>query len=497
MENMKSNPHKDQTSDRVLAALSSSLELGGRHSVGGGLTNIISPHLSTIDESGNTLDAVSDLDLTDGDDLEASSLPSGASYHRQSSPSKRVSKDQQRSTMKRSSAEIYMDKENEDIKCKQQRSDQNDEIYMDKENEDIKCKQQRSDQNDDTGMNSVTPGMKRQAPHTPQVVVSQYTTPTQGSPLIQGSPLMQSQLSGSRIQKRAHSFCTKTVYFKEVCQPCGKTIKFGKDALKCRDCRAVCHRNCRDSVPLPCVPTVATPGKKVCFGSIADFTPCIAPMIPALVVHCTNEIERRGCNEIGIYRVSAVERDVKELKEKFLRGKGTPNLANLDIHVISSTVKHFLRGLKEPLITHSLWPDFISASQKPHEADCEAGLYQAVSGLPQPNRDTLAWMIIHLQRVAEVKECLMPLSNLGKVFGPTLVGYSVGDPTPEQMLRETADQQLVMSKLLSISRDYWEKFTVADNLFPPRGEFASPLGRTSMQHSNNRRRSIIGRVPLK
>ena len=479
MEKMKSEPLKGDE-DRVLSALSSSLELGARPSVEGGKGFIMSPrtHLSTIDESANTLDDVSDIDLTEGDDLDVSSilLRSGASYHRRSSPSKRGSRS--RKSVKRGSPEHIDD--DEDIKYKQQKIDQS--PYT------PSAPPLLSEEE----INNFTPCLKRQAPAPPLGQVPQYTTPTRGSPVM--------RLSASRVQNRAHCFVTKTVYFKEMCQPCGKTIKFGKDALKCRDCRAVCHRNCRDNVPLPCVPTVSTPGKKMCLGSIADFTPCVAPMVPALVVHCTNEIERRNCNEIGIYRVSAVERDVKELKEKFLRGKGTPNLTNVDIHIISSTVKHFLRGLKEPLITHSLWPDFISAANKPHEADCEASLYQAVSGLPQPNRDTLAWMIIHLQRVAEVKECLMPLSNLGKVFGPTLVGYSVGDPTPEQMLRETADQQQVMSKLLSISRDYWEKFTGGDNenLFP-RGEFGTPLGRTSagMQHSMSRRRSIITRAPLK
>lgn len=38
------------------------------------------------------------------------------------------------------------------------------------------------------------------------------------------------------------------------------------------------------------------------------------PMVPALVVHCTNEVENRGLSEVGIYRVPGAEKDVKELK---------------------------------------------------------------------------------------------------------------------------------------------------------------------------------------
>lgn len=36
-------------------------------------------------------------------------------------------------------------------------------------------------------------------------------------------------------------------------------IRFGKVALRCRDCRATAHTECKDLVPLPCVPTGNTP----------------------------------------------------------------------------------------------------------------------------------------------------------------------------------------------------------------------------------------------
>ena len=81
-----------------------------------------------------------------------------------------------------------------------------------------------------------------------------------------------------------------------------------------------------------------------------------------------------------------------------MRGKGIPSLGHLDIHVICGTLKDFLRSLKEPLITHSLWQYFVSAANHDEPQDCMANLYQAVSELPQPNRDTLAWVIAHLQK---------------------------------------------------------------------------------------------------
>lgn len=91
-------------------------------------------------------------------------------------------------------------------------------------------------------------------------------------------------------------------------------MKFGKVALKCRDCRASCHPECKEQVPLPCVPVGNTPTCRGVMGTIADYTPHTAPMVPSIIVHCVNEVDRRGLNEIGIYRVPGADKDVKGLK---------------------------------------------------------------------------------------------------------------------------------------------------------------------------------------
>ena len=48
-----------------------------------------------------------------------------------------------------------------------------------------------------------------------------------------------------------------------------------------------------------------------------------------LQIHCVNEIEHRGLHETGIYRVPGSEREVKELKEKFMKNKGAPYLVSI------------------------------------------------------------------------------------------------------------------------------------------------------------------------
>ncbi|GBM96985.1 hypothetical protein AVEN_175011-1, partial [Araneus ventricosus] len=55
--------------------------------------------------------------------------------------------------------------------------------------------------------------------------------------------------------------------------------------------------------------------------TVSDFTSSTSSMIPSLIIHCVNEIESRGLKDVGLYRIPAVERDVKEVKEKLLKGK--------------------------------------------------------------------------------------------------------------------------------------------------------------------------------
>jgi Rac GTPase-activating protein 1 len=116
-------------------------------------------------------------------------------------------------------------------------------------------------------------------------------------------------------------------------------------------------------------------------------------------------------------------------------------------------LKEFLRSLKEPLVTQSQWKDFTRACEHRDPNEVKAAMYTAIAELPQPNRDTLAFLVMHLQRVAGWEDCKMPISNLAKVFGPTIVGYSTDDMDAMRMVQETRMQQNVMLSLKKIKHD--------------------------------------------
>lgn len=288
--------------------------------------------------------------------------------------------------------------------------------------------------------------------------LEEYTSPRKETPQFQRIAAQGDK--GPAKKDKKHALCSKTVIRPESCQPCNKRIKFGKLALKCKDCRAVCHPDCKDHLPLPCVPCSDTPGsgKRRPDENIEFYAPSTSPMVPEIVVKCIAEIERRGLTEVGIYRVPGAEKSVRELKEKFLQGR-IPDLRKVeDIHAVCGLLKDFLRKLAEPLVTYELWSAFVDAANKTDEDDSASAMYQAVSELPQANRDTLAYLVVHLQKVSQCIECKMSVGNLAKVFGPTIVQNSSSNVEPMQILQEAKWQPKVVERLLSMPVDYWNQF---------------------------------------
>ncbi|NXR09518.1 RGAP1 protein, partial [Semnornis frantzii] len=240
----------------------------------------------------------------------------------------------------------------------------------------------------------------------------------------------------------------------EPCGVCGSRIRFGKAAVKCRQCQLLLHVKCREQCPSLCMPQPryhAWPHA----GVLADFAPHTPPLVPLLVVQCVTEVEKRGLTETGLYRVPGAEQLVREWKRRLLQAGGVlPALSSVsDIHVVCGVLKDFLRGLKEPLVTFSLHPAFLQAADIPDAAACSTALCQLVSKLPPANRDTLAFLMLHLLRVSNSLDCKMDVFNLSRVFGPTLVGHSSANPTPLVIMEDTPRQCKVrgVSEIWSVS----------------------------------------------
>ncbi|XP_036381709.1 active breakpoint cluster region-related protein isoform X2 [Megalops cyprinoides] len=146
--------------------------------------------------------------------------------------------------------------------------------------------------------------------------------------------------------------------------------------------------------------------------------------VPYIVRQCIEEVEKRGIDEVGIYRISGVATDIQALKAAF--DTNTKDilvmLSDMDINAIAGTLKLYFRELPEPLLTDRLYPAFMEGIALSDPAAKENCMMHLLRSLPDPNLITFLTLLEHLKRVAE-KEPInkMSLHNLATVFGPTLL----------------------------------------------------------------------------
>ncbi|CAG2113543.1 unnamed protein product [Medioppia subpectinata] len=250
---------------------------------------------------------------------------------------------------------------------------------------------------------------------------------------------------------KAHTFQTKRALTSTKCRVCNKGITFLSHYVCCEVCLGLAHSQCKDRLPIPCIPFRKQTSSKHLTGSstrhmslIADFAPDIRPMVPSILVHIFKEIESRGLHEEGIYRKAGAEVAVKELTRKLVNPKTrTQLLESYDIHLLANVVKQFLQQLDEPLITKVLWRDFIRAS--------------------------------------ESHKNLMNAKALAKVFAPTVVGHPDATVPSVEMVSRNKVQIKLMEAFFAIPEEEYRKLLTE-------AEFTYSTCGTNTKWSPSRRR---------
>ncbi|KAF3847430.1 hypothetical protein F7725_020458 [Dissostichus mawsoni] len=136
---------------------------------------------------------------------------------------------------------------------------------------------------------------------------------------------------------------------------------------------------------------------------------------------CIDLVEDRGINTMGLYRIGGVNSKVQKLMTT------APVDMELDPETwdnktITSGLKNYLRCLCEPLMTFKLHKDFILAVKSDDQNYRVCAVHALVHKLPERNKEMLELLIKHLVTVsAQSQFNLMTVSNLGVIFGPTLM----------------------------------------------------------------------------
>ncbi|TNN58873.1 Active breakpoint cluster region-related protein [Liparis tanakae] len=175
-------------------------------------------------------------------------------------------------------------------------------------------------------------------------------------------------------------------------------------------------------------PSATAPQKPVFCVSIETLAQQEGVLVPHVVRCCVEEVERRGLDEVGIYRVSGTSSDIGTLKAAFnsnLR-EAVTRLRSAEVNVVSGVLKLFFRELPEALVPPKIFQSLAKTLEIQDGASRLASMLSLLQSCSEPNRHTLLYLLHHLQRVSE-KQAVnkMSLMNLATVFGPSLLRLPV------------------------------------------------------------------------
>ncbi|XP_064869865.1 rho GTPase-activating protein 29-like isoform X2 [Oncorhynchus nerka] len=309
---------------------------------------------------------------------------------------------------------------------------------------------------------------ERQPPSPSDNGLGEMVTETASSP----GPFRNAQMS-----KASQTHKLRKLRAPSKCRECDSLVVF--HGAECEECSLACHKKCLETLAIQCGHKKLQ-GRLQLFG--IDFTQAAKNSpdgIPFIIRKCTSEIENRALNLKGIYRVNGAKSRVEKLCQAFENGKDLVELSDLSPHDIANVLKLYLRQLPEPLILYRYYNDFIGLAKESQRVIIEekaiarvlqeqgrpggeqprpGGTQPGIEGeqpplttsqpgggelpkqpsiklnrvifkirdllrqLPPAHYRTLRFLTAHLHRVTEqAEENKMTASNLGIIFGPTLV----------------------------------------------------------------------------
>ena len=155
---------------------------------------------------------------------------------------------------------------------------------------------------------------------------------------------------------------------------------------------------------------------------------------PMIVKICLQEVESRGLDVEGIYRISGGNSAIVAIENGFSNLPAFPDdkqiyklqeIIDGDINAVTSALKRYLRKLPDPLIPYSLYDSFIRVSSSNAQNKLEKRIHDlrvnVIQQLPPANRTTLHVLVKHLDLVSSYSNVnRMGFKNLSVVFAPTI-----------------------------------------------------------------------------
>ncbi|XP_058504167.1 unconventional myosin-IXb isoform X3 [Solea solea] len=259
-----------------------------------------------------------------------------------------------------------------------------------------------------------------------------------------------------------HLFSTYQVNIMQSCDLCGSYIWGMEKAYMCSACKLICHKKCLKKIITDCSTRCARQDESVPGSLHFGVQVCVltskANPVPKVVEMLLMHVELNGLYTEGIYRKSGSTCRARELHQILETNPESACLENYPIHTITGLMKRWLRELPDPLLTYSLYSDFLHAAELPEKPERIRAIYQKVDELPPSNYNTLERLIFHLVRVAKEEEHnKMSSSSLAIVFAPCILRSPDADD-PFLGMRDVGKATRCVETLISEQfRRYTEK----------------------------------------
>ncbi|MFH4983484.1 hypothetical protein AB6A40_010193 [Gnathostoma spinigerum] len=236
---------------------------------------------------------------------------------------------------------------------------------------------------------------------------------------------------------RCHSFVPATFRIPHYCDYC-RNFMWGlvQQGMRCEDCGFSAHKKCSEVALHDCQPE-AKYVKRMFAVDISTLCMAHSVSIPPVVVACIAEVEKRGLQVEGIYRVSGSHEQMERLRRQFDTLHHVDLSLVEDIHTVAGLLKLYLRLLPQQLVPFSVYRSLLSAfnsSRTMPERFKTCG--NALKDLNDANARTLWTLLVHMHKVAEhSSENKMNMENLATIFSPTLFCTGAVPALPQQQHR--------------------------------------------------------------
>ncbi|CAK9441137.1 uncharacterized protein LODBEIA_P50060 [Lodderomyces beijingensis] len=183
----------------------------------------------------------------------------------------------------------------------------------------------------------------------------------------------------------------------------------------------------------------STPGSSLFNSTIQQRAGFEKTSVPFIISRCLKEVEDRGLDYEGIYRVSGGSSAIVAIENAFANlnpsnqsdekqfNKVEDLVTNGDIHAVTSALKRYLRKLPDPIVPYVMYDEFIRIGQSPEDMRVKELVY-LVKRLPPANHCALSQLCLHLHKVNDLNHLnRMGYKNLSVVFAPTLARDRSGE----------------------------------------------------------------------